>query len=50
MLLQGSKTPIQGCNHTLKILCQTTVPEQLNSALLRLKLNKKLNKMLLKGF
>ena len=40
MLLQGSETPIQGCNHTLKILCQTTVPEQLNSARLRQKLKK----------
>ena len=49
MLLQGFKITFYGCNHILKNLCQTTVPEQLNSARLRLKLKKNNDKMLLLG-
>ena len=47
MLLQGSKTPIRDAITLLKLPCQTTGPEQLNSARLNIKLKKNNNKKIL---
>ena len=49
MMLQGSRTPIQGSDPTLKISMWNTAPEQLNSAQLNLKLRKKIFALRVRG-